>query len=135
MTQVIQPKARDETLAQQGLAAFNRSSVQRNITLPQLEANSAIAQAIQEVFERFARGETIQVISINKEMTTQEAADWLEISRPHLVKLLEGGNIPFHKVGNQRRVRFEDLNAYHQRLREAALNELSELQQAMGLYS
>jgi excisionase family DNA binding protein len=133
MTQVIKPKTSDANQAQQGLQAFTRA--QKHITLPNLEPNSAIAHAIQEVLQHFARGEAIQVIPVFEDMTTQQAADWLHISRPHLVKLLERGQIPFHKVGNQRRVRFADVQAFQRQARENALDELSQVQQEMGLYS
>jgi excisionase family DNA binding protein len=135
MTQIIKPQPSDADLALKALRAFKQPrGTNSTVTLPKLEANSAIGQAIQEVFEHFARGEAVQVSSADRELTTQEAADWLQVSRPHLVKLLELGLIPFYKVGNQRRVRFFDLKHFHKMQREAALNELSQLQQEMGLY-
>jgi excisionase family DNA binding protein len=135
MTQTIKPKPSDTGLAQKGLQAFIHPQISTGITLPNLEPNSAIAHAIFEVLEHFARGEAIQVVSVAQDLTTQQAADWLHVSRPHLVKLLEVGQIPFYKVGNQRRVRFADLKAFHYHAREVALDELSQLQQAMGLYT
>jgi excisionase family DNA binding protein len=135
MTQIIKPKPSDANQAQQGLNAIAHPQSEYGITLPDLEPNSAIANAIQEVFQHFARGEAIQVIPVLEDLTTQEAADWLQVSRPHLVKLLEQGLIPFRKVGNQRRVRFNDLKAFQRQSRENALDELSELQQEMGLYA
>jgi excisionase family DNA binding protein len=135
MTQIIKPKPSDADQAQQGLHAIAHPQTKDAITLPDLEPNSAIANAIQEVFQHFARGEAIQVIPVLEDLTTQEAADWLQVSRPHLVKLLEQGLIPFRKVGNQRRVRFNDLKAFQRQSRENALDELSELQQKMGLYA
>ena len=131
MTQTFKPKPSDATLAQRSLQAFKS----RQITLPKLEADSAIAHAIQDVLLHFARGEAIQVVSVSDELTTQQAADFLSISRPHFVKLLEQGLIPFYKVGNQRRVRFSHVQTYQRQLREAALEELSQLQQDMGLYA
>ena len=120
MTQIIKPKPSDANQAQQGLHAIAHPQTKDAITLPDLEPNSAIANAIQEVFEHFARGEAIQVIPVLEDLTTQEAADWLQVSRPHLVKLLEQGLIPFRKVGNQRRVRFNDLKAFQRQSREHA---------------
>jgi excisionase family DNA binding protein len=131
MTQTIKPKLSDTGLAQQGLQAFIRPQISTGITLPTLERGSAIAQAIFEVLEHFARGEAVQVVSVEQDLTTQQAADWLQVSRPHLVKLLESGQIPFYKVGNQRRVRFADLKSFHYHARETALDKLSQLQQAM----
>lgn len=66
------------------------------------------------------------------ELTTQEAVDFLNVSRPFLVELLESGQLPHHKVGTHRRVRFSDLMTYKRRRdaeSEAALRELSALSQ------
>jgi 3,4-dihydroxy 2-butanone 4-phosphate synthase / GTP cyclohydrolase II len=65
-----------------------------------------------EVLSQMARGHVVAISSIQADLTTQQAAELLGVSRPHLVKLLEGGSLPFRKVGAHRRVRFEDLAAY-----------------------
>jgi excisionase family DNA binding protein len=72
------------------------------------------------------------------ELTTQEAADLLNVSRPFLIGLLEDGQLPHHKVGTHRPVRFADLMTYKRRRdaeSEEALRELTALSQEMKLYT
>jgi excisionase family DNA binding protein len=89
-----------------------------------------------DVLTELGEGNSVKLVPVHAELTTQEAADLLNVSRPTLVRLLDDGAIPFHRTGNRRKVKFADLRAYQQKLEQdrlASLSELSDLDQELGL--
>lgn len=64
------------------------------------------------ILGELAVGNAVQVVPVHAELTAQEAANILNVSRPHMVKHLEDGKLPFHKTGRHRRVLFADLMKY-----------------------
>lgn len=89
------------------------------------------------ILQHMANGEAVGILPRHAELTTQEAADILNVSRPHLVKLLETGVIPHHKVGRHRRVRADDVLGHLERARQEsgeALAALTALSEDLGLY-
>jgi len=103
----------------------------------QLDGNDLILprQALallRDLLVEMAQGNAVTIVPTHAEMTTQEAANILNVSRPHLVKLLEDGEIPFSKTGTHRRIRYQDLMAYRDKRDQesnAALDELVSLAQ------
>lgn len=90
-----------------------------------------------EAITHIAHGNAITIAPIHMELTTQQGADILGVSRPFFVKLLEEGKIPFRRPHTHRRVRLQDVLDFKERenaLRSQALDELTELSQEMGLY-
>jgi len=103
----------------------------RTIELP---ASSVVI--LVRVLEEMEKGNAVTILPVHAELTSQEAADLLNISRPSLIDLLERGEIPFRKVGTHRRVRFDDVMAYKRKAdaaRRAALEELAAYDQELGL--
>lgn len=89
------------------------------------------------ILKAMGDGKPISIVPIAAEMTTQAAAEFLGCSRPHLVKLLEEGKIPFTKIGKHRRVKFEDVSKYKDAMKkeqERLLKEMMKLDEEDGLY-
>jgi len=102
-----------------------------------VELPASVATLLRQLVTHLAHGNAITLVPVGKELTTQQAADILNVSRPYLIKLLDSGQIPYTRTGTHRRIRFTDLTRYKSRrdaeLR-AGLGELSRLSQELGAY-
>lgn len=99
-----------------------------------MEIPASAFHALMLVVQGMARGQTMTLVPHGRELTTQEAADLLHVSRPHLVKLLDEGAIDHYKVGSHRRVRIEDVLAYREARagrRREQLDELTRLSEEL----
>ena len=91
---------------------------------------------LRNLLTEFARGNAATIVPLNAELTTQQAADILNVSRPYLIGLLEKGELQFTKVGTHRRILFEDLMAYKNMMKErssSAMDQLVEIAQEAKL--
>lgn len=79
---------------------------------------------MEEILSGMSIGRSVAVIQTEMEVSTQEAADFLEVSRPHIVRLLEKGEIPFTKAGTHRRIKMSDLIAYQKALKATRKKQL-----------
>ncbi len=82
---------------------------------------------LRDLLVEMAQGNAVTIVPTHAELTTQEAANILNVSRPHLVKLLEGGTIPFSKTGTHRRIRYQDLMAYRDQREQESKEALDQL--------
>ncbi|HKB89000.1 MAG TPA: helix-turn-helix domain-containing protein [Opitutaceae bacterium] len=110
---------------------FAKGRAKEQIVLPHIAV-----QFLVELLAQMARGNAVTLIPVHAELTTQQAADLLNVSRPFLIGLLETKKLPFRKVGTHRRVLFKDLIEYKRATdgkRSEALDELAKQAQELGL--
>lgn len=95
-----------------------------------------VVRLLCDILAEMAKGNAVSVLARREDLTTQQAAAMLGVSRPHLVSLLDAGRIPSYKVGTHRRVRRDDVITYRNKLdemRKKALEELAAHDQALGI--
>jgi excisionase family DNA binding protein len=98
---------------------------------------SRALQLLGDILKAMSEGKYISIVPIATEVTTQKAAEILSCSRPHLVKLLEDGQIDFVKVGKHRRIMFEDVLRYKQKMKEEQKKHIIDMMnqdEELGLY-
>jgi len=141
------PTEEEQQVAKEGKEALDRiSGKHRNpsdpieiglegetehVTLP-----ASAFKFLTTILDLMAQGKAITIIPSDTEITTQQAADMLNVSRPYVVKLIEQGDISHHMVGTHRRIKLEDLEAYKSKMekeRSMALEELTKQSQELGL--
>ena len=146
-TEPVAPSAADAVAAREsaprlaGALATANGTVRLRLEEPE-GANEPITvpatafRLLVAILTEMARGNAVRVIPLHAELTTGEAAELLNVSRPYVVRLLDEGQIPSHKVGTHRRVLFKDVMAYreeHFRARSAVLDRMAAIDQELGL--
>lgn len=103
----------------------------------EIELPESVFQLLRQMVHDLAQGNSVTIVPVHQELTTQEAADIVNVSRQYLVELLEAGAIPFTLVGTHRRIRFGDLMDYKEQrdaTRRKGLSRLTKKSQELGLY-
>src|SRR5262245_50309593 len=110
--------------------------VDRNAPRAALSLPAPAVRMLAEILKELAKGNSVTLVANDAMLSTQEAADLLNVSRPFLVGLLEAGRIPYQRLGSHRRVRFHDLMALKAKTdaaREDAMRQLTKEAQALKL--
>lgn len=137
---IFQPPSSDNEKKELSNLVDNLSNVGKIalvINGQEIEAPSVIYFALTEVVKTLNNGDSVTLIPMDKELTTQQAADILNVSRPYFIKLLENGTIKFRKTGTHRKVLMQDLIEYRDKRaenRHSSIEEMSKLSQELGLY-
>ena len=104
---------------------------------PALELPDTVYELLLKVVSGLQQGKAISVVPVTQDLTTQEAAEFLGVSRPFFVKLLKEDKLPFHPIGTHRRVYLKDLLDYKHRRdhqRREALDTMAREADEAGLY-
>jgi len=143
---IKRPSKNEQKLALKSYASLAKNIRELKSKNPEIEieeSNEKIKIPIRalkllaQILEATSQGKPISIVPIATEMTTQAAAELIGCSRPHLVKLLENGVIPFTKIGKHRRVKFEDVDDYRKQMKKkqkAGLIEMMRKDEESGTY-
>ncbi len=121
-----------QLMQQQGKALLISKGSKQTVELP-----DAVYDLLIRILTVMEQGKAISIVPVMQELTTQQAAEQLGVSRPFFVKLLETGKLPFHLVGTHRRVYLKDLLSYKQKRdqdRHAAIEQMADEAEQAGLY-
>ena len=116
--------------------AYTIQLLENDHTSESIKLPAEAFRLLVEILTQMGEGNAVTLIPVHRELSTQEAADILNVSRPFLVKLLEQGEIPHHKVGTKRRVLAKDILQYKESIdqkRYETLEKLSEQAQQLDM--
>ncbi|MEA1887045.1 MAG: helix-turn-helix domain-containing protein [Bacteroidota bacterium] len=143
---INKPTKEEQRAAQESYSVFAASIERLCSKNPEIEIEETeekiripinALRLLAKILKEISKGNPISIVPIATEVTTQAGAEFLGCSRPHLVKLLEEGKIPYTKVGKHRRIKYEDIVKYKRDVKAKQRNkiqELMELDEKSGLY-
>lgn len=137
---VAAPTNAERDQLRQVIARYQNQFPRARLTAPNgeaIELPEAVYQILTQVVQAMSQGLAVAVMPLHLELTTQEAANLLNVSRQYLVQLLDRGAIPYTKTGTHRRIRYGDLVAYkdiRDQQRHAGLRRLARLSEELGMY-
>lgn len=143
---IKKPSKEDQQVALESSSALKTALSQVNSRILEIEIDEVgerikipiqALRLLEKILDVTAQGKPISIVPLEMEVTTQFAADFLGCSRPHLIKILEDGLVPFTMVGRHRRIKFEDIQKYKKAMKAFQLQQLTEimtLDQESGMY-
>lgn len=143
---IRRPTKEEQRAAQESYKALASSIEQLRTEMPEIEIEETdekiripinALRFLAAILKEISRGNPVSIVPIATEITTQAAAELLGCSRPHIVKLLEEGKIPYTTVGKHRRIKYEDLVTFKKEMKTKQRNKIQELMQLdeeSGLY-
>lgn len=143
---IKKPTKAEQKAAQESYDALAASIEQLHTENPEIEIEETeekiripiyALRLLAKILMELSRGNPISIVPIASEITTQAAAELIGCSRPHIVRLLEEGKIPYTKVGKHRRIKYEDLAKFKKQMKSRQRNKIQELMQLdeeSGLY-
>ena len=132
----FEPNEQDIELSKKAEEALRNGDVKLLINLLNSANSDYVKNALEAFLKEISKGDRVSIFRANESLSSQKAVDFLEVSRPHFVQLLEAGAIPFHFVGKHRRVYFKDLKDFKEKREKGrkGLDRLAQLDQELGLY-
>jgi len=146
LDEIRSPSKAEQLLAQKSYVSLISALVHLKSNLVEIEIEETgkklklpvmALTLLGKILSAMSQGKPISIMPMATEVTTQSAAEILSCSRPHLVKLLEEGKIPYTKVGKHRRIMFEDVLKYKQNMKieqKRHLIDIMNTDEELGLY-
>lgn len=136
---VLLPEKEQELIAQLAEILSQESAQPKLVTSngEEILLPESVCNILRQAVQAMASDQAVSIVHYNRELTTQQAADILNVSRLFIVKLLDEGAIPYIKVGSHRRIRVKDLIIYQEQrkvMRRQGLKELTQFLQEEGFY-